>query len=410
MGYQSNFLLLGNASCLNLGCEAILRGTVKILRSVFGNCRFVNANFDVIDPPFTPIESDPNVIHRPLPPLRKLTAKWVAVQTADRLYPPLGHHLRFRSLLKEITHSRATLSIGGDNYTLDYGIPWTYINLDRYVLARSKPLIIWGASVGPFDKKPDFARIVHEHLKNEVTAIFVREKRSYNYLVKHGISDNVHLMSDPAFLMEAKPVSSNKIGFEIPENAIGFNLSPLISHYIGDNKLATLTDIAINLLDAMNSKFHRPIILISHVTSPHSNDYELLREIYERLASKSPACVYLLPDSLDAAETKWVISSLSCLIAARTHATIAGFSACVPTVSLAYSVKAFGINEELFGHTDYVVRPEGFSVESITAKTGMVLARASEIKGILSNKMEHIRISALAAGTKLKELTGNYND
>jgi hypothetical protein len=55
MGYQNNFLLLGNASYLNRGCEAILRGTVKILRSAFGECRFVNANFDVIDPPFTPI-------------------------------------------------------------------------------------------------------------------------------------------------------------------------------------------------------------------------------------------------------------------------------------------------------------------------------------------------------------------
>ena len=410
MGYQSNFLLLGNASYLNRGCEAILRGTVEILRSVFGDCQFVNANFDVIDPPFTPIESDPNVIHRPLPPLRKLTAKWVAVQTADRLYPSLGHHLRFGSLLKEISRSKAALSIGGDNYTLDYGIPWTYINLDRYVLARSKPLIIWGASVGPFDKKPDFARIVHEHLKNEVTAIFVREKRSYNYLAKHGISNNVHLMSDPAFLMEAKLVLPNKTGFEIPENAIGFNLSPLISHYIGDNKLATLTDIAINLIDAMNSKFHRPVILISHVTSPHSNDYELLREIYERFVSKSPTSVYLLPNNLDAAETKWVISRLSCLIAARTHATIAGFSTCVPTVSLAYSVKAFGINEELFGHTDYVVKPKEFSVESIMTRAGIVLDRANEIKGILSDNMEHIRTSALAAGTKLKKLTGYQND
>jgi polysaccharide pyruvyl transferase WcaK-like protein len=410
MGYQGNFLLVGNGSYLNRGCEAILRGTLKILRSVFDDCQFVNANFDVTDPPFTPVELDPDVIHRPLPQVRRLTAKWVVVQAADRLYPSLGHHLRFGNLRKEILHSRAALSIGGDSYTLDYGIPWMYINLDRYVLARSKPLIIWGASIGPFDKKPDFARVVHEHLRKEVTAIFVREERSFNYLRKHGISDNVYLMSDPAFLMEAKPVSSNEIGFEIPDDAIGFNLSPLMSYYVGDNKLATLTDIAINLINVMHSKFRRPIVLIPHVTSPHSNDYELLRGIRERLAPKCSACVYILPSNLDAAKTKWVISKLSCLIAARTHATIAGFSTCVPTVSLAYSVKAFGINEELFGHTDYVIRPEEFSIESITAKAEMVLAKAKEIRDILSDKMVHIRTSALAAGVKLKELTGYHDD
>jgi colanic acid/amylovoran biosynthesis protein len=410
MGYQNNFLLLGNASYLNRGCEAILRGTVKILRSAFGECRFVNANFDVIDPPFTPVESDPDVVHHPLPTMRRLTAKWVAVQAADRLCPLLGHYMRFGPLREEILQSKAALSIGGDNYTLDYGIPWKFVNLDRYVLARSKPLIIWGASVGPFDKKPDFAKIVHEHLKHEVTAIFVREKRSYNYLAKHGISDNVHLMFDPAFLMEAKPVSSNEIGFEIPDDAIGFNLSPLMSHYIGDNKLTTLTDTTVNLIEAIHLKLHHPIILIPHVTSPHSNDYELLREIHERLVSKFPACVYVLPDSLNAAETKWVISKLSCLIAARTHATIAGFSTRVPTVSLAYSVKAFGINEELFGHTDYVIRPEEFSAESIMAKTELVLAGADEIRDILSDKMAYIRTSALAAGAKLKELIGNHDE
>ena len=50
--YKNKFVLVGNASNLNRGCEAILRGTVAILRKVFNDCLFVNANFDVTDPPF----------------------------------------------------------------------------------------------------------------------------------------------------------------------------------------------------------------------------------------------------------------------------------------------------------------------------------------------------------------------
>lgn len=410
MGFKRNFLFIGNASYLNRGCEAILRGTVKIMRSVFENCQFVNANFDVTDPPFIPMESDPDIVHRPLPTIRRLSAKWIAVQAADRLYPSLERYIRFGSLHDEILQSQAALSIGGDNYTLDYGVPWKFINLDRYVLKRCRPLIIWGASVGPFGKKPAFAKVILDHLKREVTAIFVREERSFNYLKKHGIRNNVYLMSDPAFLMEAESVSSNETGYEIPDNAVGFNLSPLMSYYVGDNSLLKLTDMAINFVEAFISKFHRPVVLIPHVTSPHSDDYTLLKQIHDRLTLNFRENVYLLPNNLNAAKTKWIISNLSCLIASRTHATIAGFSTCVPTVSLAYSVKALGINEELFGHTDYVVIPEDFSVESIMSKTEQVISRSEEIREILHNKIMNIRASALAAGTKLKELTEYDND
>ncbi len=406
--HRDTFLLVGNASCLNRGCEAILRGTVQILRHVFGECRFINANFDVIEPPWIPAESDPDVVHRPLPTIRRLTPRWAAVKAAERFCPSLAQHMRFRHLRDGLLQSKAALSIGGDNYTLDYGVPWKFVNLDRYILARDKPLVIWGASIGPFERVPEFARLIHEHLQHDVTAVFVREKRSYAYLLKHGICGNVHLMCDPAFLMEARAVPSDEIGFEVPEDAIGFNLSPLMSSYIGIGRPAALTDVATSLIEAMHARFRRPVVLLSHVTSPHSNDYELLRGIHEKLGSKTQARVYLLPDTFDAAETKWVIAKLSCLIAARTHATIAGFSSGVPTVSLAYSVKAFGINEELFGHTAYVVRPEEFSTEAIMSRVERVLAEADEIRHALRDTMTHIRTSAFAAGAKLKESIENH--
>ncbi len=397
------FLLVGNASYLNRGCEAILRGTVRILRNAFGECRFTNANFDVTDPPYIPAESDPQIVHRPLPTPRRLSTRWAAVKAAERLWPSLGHHMRFGSLREGLQDSEVVLSIGGDNYTLDYGIPWKFVNLDRYIVRHERPLAIWGASLGPFDKKPEFADLIHEHLKREVAAIFVRERRSYDYLMQHGIMDNVYLMGDPAFVMDPEPVASDRIGFEVPEDAVGFNLSPLMEHYIGDEKAAQLVDVAADLIDAVQSRFRCPIVLIPHVTSPHSNDHELLKRIRERLVSKRATGVYLLPDTFDAAETKWVISRLACLIAARTHATIAAFSSGVPTVSLAYSVKAFGINEELFGHTEYVVRPEEFSTDIIMAKVAMALARTDEIRDVLREKMIDIRASALAAGVTLRE-------
>lgn len=401
MDGRSGFLLVGNGSYLNRGCEAILRGTVKILRHAFDTCQFVHANFDVTDPPFIPTESDPDVVHRPLPPVRRMTAKWVAAQTADRLYPPLGHRLRFGPLRREMPHTRVALSIGGDNYTLDYGIPWMYVRLGRYILAGGNPLIIWGASVGPFEQRPDFARIVHDHLGREVTAIFVREERSRSYLEKHGITRNVHLMPDPAFVMDPEPIDNADLGFDLPEGAIGLNLSPLMAKYVTNGDEAAWESMGAAIARHLINVYDRPIVLVPHVTSPHSDDHLFLSRIKSQLPSKK---VLILPETLSAAKTKYVISTLSCLIAARTHATIASFSTSVPTVSLAYSVKAWGINEMLFGHTRYVVAPTDIAPSTVAETTGRVLADDRAIRECLSSQMARISADAMAAGRKLKSI------
>ena len=44
-------------------------------------------------------------------------------------------------------------------------------------------------------------------------------------------------------------------------------------------------------------------------------------------------------------------------IGARTHATIAAYSSCVPTLVVGYSVKAKGIAKDLFGTYDNYVIP-----------------------------------------------------
>jgi polysaccharide pyruvyl transferase WcaK-like protein len=330
-----------------------------------------------------------------------MTAKWVAAQAADRLYPSLGRYLRFGSLREEILESRLVLSVGGDNYTLDYGIPWTYINLDRYVLTGGKPLIIWGASVGPFDKKPDFAKIVHEHLRREVTAIFVREERSRSYLEEYGITRNVYLMPDPAFVMDPEWVDDSDIGCDLPQGAIGVNLSPLMAKYVTNGDGAAWQSMGVEVVQKLLKTYDRPVILIPHVTSPHSDDHLFLSHIKSRLPANM---VVILPKTLSAANTKYVISRLSCLIAARTHATVASFSTCVPTVSLAYSRKAWGINEMLFGHTGYVVAPTEMTPNTVLEAAGRVLKDAQYIRSCLSGKMATISRDAIAAGRELQRV------
>ena len=56
-------------------------------------------------------------------------------------------------------------------------------------------------------------------------------------------------------------------------------------------------------------------------------------------------------------ELKGYISRCRMFVGARTHATIAAYSSCVPTVVLGYSVKSVGIATDLFGTSKNYVLP-----------------------------------------------------
>lgn len=403
MTESDTFLLVGNGPYTNRGCEAIVRGTVKILRSAFGSPTSINANFDAAAPPGVPSEPDPGIVHRPLAPVRRLTWKWATVKMVERLHPATGRRLRFGALGRQTTRPRAALSVGGDNYTLDYGVPRTFIEMGKYLKRCGIPTIVWGASIGPFEQRPDWARAMFTHLRQDISGIFVREKRSYDYLVANGLGARTYLMPDPAFVMDPVPVDARRIGPDIPSGrAIGVNVSPLMARYLPRERRKDLRQMTARMIEALRHSFGRPIILIPHVTSPHSNDYTFLQSVRGLLPSDGQ--VHCLPDDLSAAETKGIVGQLSCLVAARTHATIAAFSSCVPAVSLAYSRKAYGLNELLFGHTDYVVSPEELTPERVVEKTDSVLRQGLAIRNRLGRYMDEAQRQAREAGAALKHL------
>ena len=67
--------------------------------------------------------------------------------------------------------------------------------------------------------------------------------------------------------------------------------------------------------------------------------------------------IFVIPPIYNAPETKWIISKMKFFAGARTHSTIAALSSYVPTLSFAYSIKAKGINKDIFGHEDLLYEP-----------------------------------------------------
>ena len=73
-------------------------------------------------------------------------------------------------------------------------------------------------------------------------------------------------------------------------------------------------------------------------------------------------------DSLNSMQLKYAISKCNILITARTHASIAAYSQCVPTLVVGYSVKALGIAKDLFGSEEGYV----FPVQSLKEKDDLI--------------------------------------
>ena len=415
---RPRFILAGNNPYENRGCEAIVRGTTRILRDSFSDPQFVCFSHFQNDNQYRAQcqkETDKAILHLSA---RRLKTKADLLQTfwkPESLYSAFQHIFNrdalFRGLYRDmipcLRDACAVLSVGGDNYSLDYGVPTLFTALDDIVLAHKKILIIWGASVGPFSQNPGYEQYMSGHLRN-VTGIFARESGTVKYLESIGVTENVYPVADPAFLMDPIEPPGIEQDLELQENAIGLNLSPLMARFVSGGNCDVWAHHAATIVENISEVTGMPIYLIPHVTTPHDNDYAFLQSVVSIVQKKQKmkGTVQLVAPHYNAAETKWIISQMALLVGARTHATIAGFSSYVPTLSLAYSTKARGINLDLFGHTRYCLDPADLKAETITSRVGLMLDDLPAIRRDLEERIPSIQKSALNAGSNLKKIIG----
>lgn len=66
--------------------------------------------------------------------------------------------LVYSSIRQDLKSADVVISVGGDNYTDDYGFNSlkAYLLLNKFIKRRNKKLVIWGALVGPFKIRVSF--------------------------------------------------------------------------------------------------------------------------------------------------------------------------------------------------------------------------------------------------------------
>lgn len=410
MSSRNFFILAGNGPYGNRGCEAIVRGTVKILRECYSRPQFMCYSFFKERGAFEEQrarETDSAIEHAEIWGSRqRFDLPWFVTNILRRTYPSALRHLFYRRMKPHLAEARAVLAIGGDNLSLDYGgRPILCTELNDLVIDQAKPMILWGASVGPFSRDPAYEAYMARHLRR--VTIFARESLTVEYLETLGITDNVIRVADPAFVMDAIEPNQAIGGPRVENGAIGINFSPLLANFVHGGNYSGWLQTAVKIVRAIAIRTNRPIYLIPHVTSALKgyDDFAFLRCIANEL-EREMLPLTLVSSTLNATELKYIIGKMEVFGGARMHATIAALSSCVPTLSFAYSMKSQGLNLDVFGHTHYCVTPRDLFPEYIAERFMELLKDSKDIRCELKNRIPRMKHLAMEAGYHLKRIVG----
>jgi polysaccharide pyruvyl transferase WcaK-like protein len=215
------------------------------------------------------------------------------------------------------------------------------------------------------------------------------------------LKDNVHRVTDPAFVM---PPQEPPGGCRIPEGAIGLNLSPLLARFVTGGDVEKWKQTAVRMINLLAEKTGRPIYLIPHVVGGFSFcDDTLFQDILTRDSLKARD-VTLVSGQYDAPQVKWIIGKMEVFAGACMHSTIAALSSGVPTLSFSYSIKSKGVNTDLFGHTDYCLAPDQVTPETVVERIEGLLEQRDSIRTHLGERMAYVKGLAMKAGKLLKDI------
>jgi len=397
------FVLDGHGGYYNRGCEAILAQTVKILRASLGDLRALvlatDARRDAL------LETDPDItfVSRDF---AKWTPRW-GWRKALRVAQSLGviRHLPVRYLMahlvREIDRADCVIHIGGDNYSFEYGFPQSWIDMADWLISRGKPYVLWAASLGPSEEHEHRLPVLAEHLRS-LTLITVRESLTRDFLAELGVRDNVRQVADPAFLLEPSPQDVSQImpGLRPAcESYLGLNVSPYLAQFARGRAQEELLRELARFIKEVIKRYDLSVLLIPHVTHgpirARAIDSPVLARLQELTDTEN---VGMLPTDLRAAETKRIIGACRAFMGARMHSTIAALSSGVPTLSLSYSMKAHGINHDIFGHQRYVLPASEITCNNLLDRLAQLFDEEPAIRNTLARRIPELQHMAYRGG------------
>lgn len=337
---MKKYILYSHAGSANHGCEALLRTTVATL----GNVEYAYSEDIQADQKYglegiVSLQADKGKLSEGILKDTIYAIKYRLFKD-DKIY----FRKLYRKFIQEIKQDRVYVSIGGDNYCYHFS-EWLEV-LNTEINKRGAKSILWGCSINAdeLENKAVVKDLEHYAL------ITARESLTYELLKKKLAKPRIEYVPDTAFSLPTSDVSLPKGFFK--DRTIGLNVSPVILK--NSQNVTKILDGFVELVNYIIKSTEYQVALIPHVVIDGNDDREILGKIYDRCVDKSR--VVMIEDA-SCTVLKGYISQCKMFIGARTHATIAAYSSCVPTMVIGYSVKSLGIAQDLFGTNENYVLP-----------------------------------------------------
>ena len=386
-----------NCGSGNRGCEGIARGTHKILSLDKNRTYLYDFNEkEVALDLFLGLDSVGQLI-----PYANNTIKNYTVRSINKVMYKIGikrylsHIYPYSTIIDKINADDLVLLTGGDLYCYEYHLKKNTAFVQALKRKNKGKIVLWGASIEPslLDKESiDGLKILDR--------ITVRESLTYEALTNLGISENVELYSDPAFVLEPKAVKLPKCFSD--SQIIGINVSNLVN---GGNDLNTsFSKNLLKLIEYIISETDMQILLIPHVIWKGQDD-RIISKSVAKLFEQTSRVHILEMDTLSYQEIRYVISKCRFFIGGRTHSMISAYSTCVPSIALGYSIKSRGIARDLELPEDLLVDCKKISSEyDLLRAFNFLVESEKDIKNILEKKIKTQRQNSYAARQALKDI------
>ena len=382
---MKKFMIILNAVYYNRGSEALARSIAAICRRKYPDCDITLVSSEV---DFENSKKISGIDHNTrryvytskysLVNLRAVFCRYVLKNVEKATY------IRCKKVIDQAREMECVIVVGGDNYDQSYGLFYILHSLNLTLHATNvKRMVLYDCSLEEKD--------INEDIRKDIRlfdVVSVRESLTYENFKKFTDS-NLYYYPDPAFIMQKEKV-------ELPAgwkngHMVGINVSDLVAsgkYGVTEEQILKAYKQMINYI-LKNTDNH--IVLIPHVMN--GADLSVLRKLYTEFKDTNHISL-IENEELTAPQLKYIISCCRFLITARTHASIAAYSSCVPTLVLGYSIKSIGIATDIFGEF------ENYVVPVHTLKNELVLADG--VKWLIENE-ESIR-------TRLEEFMPQYLD
>lgn len=388
------YVLYYHTGSENHGCEALVRSTSKIVQE-----KLILYSMGYEEDLKYELNHIIDLYDDKILKLKRCSLKYLISAIPIKLAKSTILYTYFsrKNLINGIKAGDICLSIGGDNYC--YNGREIMSDLNQIMKRKRIRTVLWGCSI---DSEVLTTAVIEDLKRYDL--ITVREPITMQALKKMGVTKNVRKVSDPAFVLPKQKIDL-PTGF-LEGKTVGINLSPLILQYT-EYKTQAL-DSFYRLVQEILDTTDNMIALIPHVVKKGNSDFEILKPIYEHF--KRSNRVILISDQ-NCMELKYIISKCRIMIASRTHASIAAYSSCVPTLVIGYSVKSRGIAIDLFGKEDNYVIPVQMikKADDLLKVYHWIEYHENEIRDRLNQIMPEYKEKALKAKNYLDELKTTDN-